>query len=1171
MGAAENRNRPDMDPGTSLKDQGLRKDAAMALSLDVLLQFLKTARAAFAAAVLALVVQLILVSPVTAAEPGGTHTFDALFSLTGGTGASKVDPVPDPGSTHPPLQFRETCGLTVDTFGNLYVSSYGNNSSGTEGRIDIFKPDGEFIAEIKNAFGPCDVGVDSAGVLYVSQNGGPGEKHRVVRYIPSAYPPTSGVDYGAPTEIGSPLSPSHLAVDPSNDHLYMALGEAVYEFSSTATGNVLLDEFGDGVVENAHGLAINSDTGDIFVGSLETGANPIPSEGEFVSVVYVFGPDHKLKGTIDGSDVPAGGFSSPFGELFPSVDEETGEVFVADIAGSAHVYRFVPGPGGVYEYSADPELEEHSYTGFSRSIVSNVETAENYRHLFVTSSSVPISHVYAFAPESEIDPPTVAGTRFSRVTATEAILEADITPNGASTNYIFEYIDDATFLEDIETSGPEHGFDHASLVGGGNVGAGAAPVLVSHALTGLTADTAYHFRVRASNECEPAVECVSEGEREGGGGAELSHVFSTFPLNAGQVCPNVSLRVGPSAGLPDCRAYELVSPPEGSGHYVTATELGLGGGFPTYLARPDGESVIFGSNSGALAGFDGNGIFDLYRANRSSNGWITGSIGPNAAQSETPRVGGVSADHGFSFWRTGGGLSAPDDGSLVLGGETTYIRFPDGTYQLLGEGPLASDIGATIGWMSPNAGHIIFRSKVKLVEGAPEAGTVGVYDRTSDGGVHVVSLLPGDTEVPSGSSVQYRGASEDGSAVAFLVIESGTPTLYVRLNNAETIPVVTDATFAGLSTDGAHLTYLKDGDIFSFDTASRTSTPIGSGGKSVVVNVSKDGSHVYFISPQVLASPGSQGGEKNLYLWNANTDEVSFIAIVLPEDVAGEFIPSLGNINGLGLWINNATAPDQTIFVGPGVASSRTSPDGRYLVFEARASLTSYDTNEKAVIYRYDSEDQQLLCVSCRPDLAPPSTNSHLQTLLDEPTNAIHLIENVTSDGKMTFFQSNEPLVPDDTNGIQDVYEWEAAGTGACTRPNGCISLISGGQGPEASHLYGVSANGRDVFFTTTDRLISSTAGGIRAIYDARIDGGFPPQGEEPAACSLDSCQSPLPPPPLNQPASSAVKGPGNVKSGNEPRPGKRCRKGQQRAKRHGKVRCVPKKKKQQRTAGRGG
>jgi hypothetical protein len=155
----------------------------------------------------------------------------------------------------------------------------------------------------------------------------------------------------------------------------------------------------------------------------------------------------------------------------------------------------------------------------------------------------------------------------------------------------------------------------------------------------------------------------------------------------------------------------------------------------------------------------------------------------------------------------------------------------------------------------------------------------------------------------------------------------------------------------------------------------------------------------------------------------------------------------------------------------------------------------------------------------------------------------------------MVFFESRQRLVATDANDVQDVYEWEAFGVGGCQDEQGCISLISSGRGSQASFLYSVAANGRDVYFTTTDRLVPGAVGGAPALYDARINGGFPVPPPS-SGCELESCQDagttglshPI------TPASAGVVGNGNV------RPGKKiCRKTQRRIVRHGKVRCVKK------------
>lgn len=1107
-----------------------------------------------------------LAAPSLAAA--ANHSFDAGLSLTGGTSVSKLDPVPDPGTTHPAKQFREACGLAVDSQGDQYVASFG--AEGTDGRIDIFAPDGEFISEIANAKGPCNLAVDSTGVLYVKQVGGLGQDHVVVRYTPSSYPPTPSTSFGSPVVVDPDVTGEAIAVDPTNDHLLAARNNHVAEYKSAAEGNGFLREFGNGKLLDASGIAVDAATGDILVGSIREGAPQIPTEAEpFVSVVYVFAADGTFKGTIDGSDTPAGGFTADFGLLFPAIDQESGELFVSDIEGSGNVYRFAPASGVGYEYVADSELESHGYTYPARIAVADAPAQPNDRNVYVTSSNTPVSHLFAFTPEAEVGAPIISGTSFADVTSTEAELQAEVNPNGAATTYRFEYVDDASF----QTSG----FEGAAATPAATLPTGNLPVPVSANLVGLTPGTTYHFRVVAENNCEPEtpeVVCTTEGEIEAG--EEVPHFFATFPAPPLQgECPNAALRVGPSAFLPDCRAYELVTPVNTGGRPTIANPLGsIGEGFNTPLVTAGGESVIFETFGGAIPGTNGNGVSDRYRAARSTSGWVTETQSPTSSQSEVPGSGGVSADHTYSAWITGGGKGTPDEGSLVLGAETVYLREPDGTFDVLGQGELGLEPEVTVRWISAGGTHAVFISLKQLEEGAPVDGQKGIYDRTSDGALHVVSLLPSNEAPNPAAQIRYQGTSADGSAVAFKVEEAGVTTLYLRLDDQETIPVATGATtFAGLSADGSKLTYLAGGDVFSFDVAGETATPVGSGGESTVVNVSADGSRIYLVSTQILGEavvPGSGepvAGEENLYVWNAADESVDFVATVTPFDVEGEINPvSPSNLNGLGLWTSTVVAPEQGTLSAAANDPSRTSPaDGRYLVFQSQADLTGYDSGGEREVYRYDAVSGQLLCVSCPPDLAVASAGSYLQGLLPGPagtgptipTNAFSLISNVTDSGQMVFFETEEALVPRDVNGVRDVYEWETDGTGGCARAQGCISLISLGRGAEDSYLYGVSASGRDVFFTTVDSLVDIPGtGGTPAIYDARINGGFA-TAEGAPECQLSGCQEAAqPPPPVGDPASSTMNGPGNVKP---KKPAKKCRKNQRKVKKKGKVRCVAK------------
>jgi hypothetical protein len=70
---------------------------------------------------------------------------------------------------------------------------------------------------------------------------------------------------------------------------------------------------------------------------------------------------------------------------------------------------------------------------------------------------------------------------------------------------------------------------------------------------------------------------------------------------------------------------------------------------------------------------------------------------------------------------------------------------------------------------------------------------------------------------------------------------------------------------------------------------------------------------------------------------------------------------------------------------------------------------------------------------------------------------------NLSEDGRRLFFQSRDPLVAQDTNGRQDVYEWEADGEGSCAQAVGCVLPVSDVSGEDDSFFMDASPNGNDV------------------------------------------------------------------------------------------------------------
>jgi hypothetical protein len=1077
-----------------------------------------------------------------------THGFEPLLSLTGTCTTSTVDPVADPGcpgGTHPSSEVSNPQAVTTDSSGIIYVVSYGSTSvEGAQGRIDVFDSSGFYITSISAPGGPQFVAVDGKGTLYVSY-WRPGAT-KLERFSPTVYVPSAGeIQYGnPPVLIDEPeSSKTALAINPLNDHLLAYYNRRIVEFSSAMEGNSVLDgTIGEGaLVDSVSGrsLALDATHGLLY-------AYDQTAEGDGVIRVFELSAPHDLVRTLDGSATLAG----VFGE-FPSVavDEGSGHVFIYDGGGegSQKVYELTE--GGEYVSRIDYGIKDIGGPIGIR--VDNGANSPNGalnpegRYLFVPSHPTGIGHVFAYAPLS-IGPAEVLSASAAQVSRTDAELRATIEPGGAATTYTFEY----TTQERFEAEG----FIGAEVAGSGQIPAEGSQIAVTAPATGLSPQTAYRFRVVAGNE----VNELNPDEAEG--------TFTTYPAATGSPpCPNDALRTGLSAPLPDCRAYELVTPadtnarsPFGLGH--------LGIYFSTRESSPAGDKVSFQIEGGVIPGAEGTGNIngDPYLATRGPGGWTSASAGPSGTEAALVVPGSPSPDQGYSFWGTG------VQGSAVIGGqETYYVRYPDGRSKLVGRGSLNTDPRAEGKLISEAGGHIVFStgrtgfSPVNLEPNAPPSGTKAIYDRTADEVTHVVSLLPGDVTPAAGQNADYRGASLDGKGVAFTIGSK----LYLRYDNEETYEVGDGVTFAGVAGGGNRAFYLEGGKLIRFDALTGNRTDFNSTGTAVPVNVSADGSAAYLVSTTVLTTTANplgdkaKAGQQNLYLSKEGT--ISFVGIVTERDVKGDTSSesSGGEVTeGLGLWVS---AIDLTAFGPPGrlgIDPSRTTPDGNAIVFESRADLTGYDSDGHAQVYRYDSADGELQCLSCIPTGAVPTGDASLQSLSQErgdpePLNSYAWVRNLRADGRRAFFQSTEALVPEDTDGLQDIYEWEEHGVGSCTLPQGCVHLISSGHSERADYLYAVSDIGDDVFFRTSDLLLPADADETPSIYDARVGGGFSESAGAPCPAT-QACPNPLSPAPI-------FNTPGSRNTGSAKTPPKPCPKGKRKVKRHGKVRCVKKHHKQ--------
>jgi hypothetical protein len=208
------------------------------------------------------------------------------------------------------------------------------------------------------------------------------------------------------------------------------------------------------------------------------------------------------------------------------------------------------------------------------------------------------------------------------------------------------------------------------------------------------------------------------------------------------------------------------------------------------------------------------------------------------------------------------------------------------------------------------------------------------------------------------------------------------------------------------------------------------------------------------------------------------------------------------------------------------------NPSGDDGAFVTAVPLTGYTNNGHEEVFRYDAPEEAIACVSCNPTGARSIGESGLAR------NGLSL----TDDGRV-FFDTSDPVVPDDLDNREDVYEWS----------EGEVHLISTGLSPFNSSLLTASADGKDAFFFTRDTLVKQDLNGsLVKVYDARENGGFPYTPPEVECKASDECHGAGTPSPEAAKINTITGTGGNHEPGTEP---KTCPKG--KVKKNGK--CVKK------------
>jgi hypothetical protein len=358
--------------------------------------------------------------------------------------------------------------------------------------------------------------------------------------------------------------------------------------------------------------------------------------------------------------------------------------------------------------------------------------------------------------------------------------------------------------------------------------------------------------------------------------------------------------------------------------------------------------------------------------------------------------------------------------------------------------------------------------------------------------------------------------------------------------------------------------------------------------QDVIPGLSDDGSQLYFVARGVLDTRPSKFGESAV--------SGQFNLYGLHEGESPRFIASLSSRD----YADWGAAESQPV----GFASqlgAMSSANGRYFAFMSERSLTGYENQSSASgepseeVFLYDASSDVLSCVSCDPSNGSPigrrlpeAGNGAVAPAVDpqglwaerwvaatlpeasEGENlglSFYRPRAVLNSGRV-FFNAADGLVPADSNGAWDVYQYEPIGRGSCSAVSGdagvsrtdegCVGLVSGGTGKGDSAFLDASASGDDVFFLSPQRLSALDSDDAVDVYDARV-GGKLAVIEPRTECQAESCQPRSLPPGSPDIASAAYDGPGNVKAR------RHCTKGQHRVHRNRGARCVASKQRKHR------
>ncbi len=703
-------------------------------------------------------------------------------------------------------------GVAVDSAGAVYVVDVPN------GRLQKFDPAGEFAWMIGGEVNKTKI-----------EEGKPEAEQNLCPIDPAdvCQAGTAGTGQG---QFGAWPFSSFVAIDTKStatdedDVLYVGDVDRIQEFDvgGAYQGEIALPEAGK-------------------VGSLAVDSRPEPTGGDLY-----FSYASSVNPTTGKAERPNVFRLSAAGAVEDTIEVPIPKALATDAEGYAYAYdehapgnKSAPGlhesrllkfdpAGGLDEVVARKGQFEagdfETTTGIATGSACLAEGADVY----LSNSFHQDSFVRAWGPppdDPECPPerraPSIESQYAVSVGTVEAQIEAQVNPHywsgsQGTTTYYTQY-GTAACIEAEGWAGAcveEHPSPPGSTLGGGVVNEGvAAPVF----LAGLEPGTAYRFRFAAESKDSEGVPTV-EGQPVFG----LEREFRTYqPPETPPPCPNDEFRTGPAADLPDCRAYELVSPVDKANGEIVVQTNNLG-----HLARLDqaaasGEGLAYSSYR-AFGEPEGAPYSSQYIARRGADGWSSENVSPPQEGFEFTFPLGIDVPYRYfspeleEGWHLSVTEPVPAGSGGVAGYDNVYRReSAGGSREACTTAPPPVTDPRTylprLQGVSAGGERAVFTANGALTEDASTAEAPGEFGvepipqlyacaRAEAGGpreLHLVSVLPSGraSDEPSfaGSGVDLYGRSHsvrnalsaDGSRVYWTTGSGSQQRIYLRENPTE--------------------------------------------------------------------------------------------------------------------------------------------------------------------------------------------------------------------------------------------------------------------------------------------------------------------------------------------------------------------------------------------------